>query len=856
MLNIQALKIYFLVFIFLVSAFVVYAAYPVDSSGACSGNLPAVKMGEWCYDCNKDVSDGVCPNDFTAPDITCAAGTDIDCATDSLCSQQLDENFCKADADGCTWCYACENNNNVGPARSQGPIQNHQIKDACIDNTQQCEYHCISGVCGAKCSEWESGTVYEVNPQTGICEQKEWSCSSSCTRAPTVVGVSSCNSLYTNLCDDGTGKTDACGRSCARTPPSPYTSSKNEAIVANWCNDGNDNDCNGQWDYDTLDRGPTGNIPPKGDSNCAVGVTGISVSQSNVPKGSNFEVTCTTTVSQINSVDAYVANQKCNYVENSWSGNNVKFLCSTNALSTGSQTVKCAIDTTKSYAVQQGAEKTATVNIIVSGCSQYADQTSCNNDPNNRCSWCEKCSGNLWSGGDNRCVDKNTCSYQLKANQCNAVCDATVGCTAVTDCDTLDKCYQGTYRDYEDLKQWCDFNNGQCKESSCTVFKEIITDADKDGYDTQCDNDCNDNNLNINPGTKEICDGIDNDCNPATADGSGDIAPNNDKQQGICAGTKKICAGANGWQNNYPNGYEDGTELTCSDNKDNDCNGLADCIDAVCAKKAGPNGLTCCQSKELDCPADGAEGFVGCVNDNTKKGAVGSFTCLQNECKSSTIETTSSCNTNCCLPGGGTATCVNSGKSSVIDVDSDQRTEVCSAGNWIGANCQGNNCNDDGSAPHPNYNCATIADCKGDIGQCGEEICSSNVCSAQEKTNKKQICESLMPASYQCAKFFSCSTSTNYNCQYAGDSILCADKYPVAAGRNPYDTACSGNPTFKCNVDVCISEAVTTNPCCLCYSQCIGAANDPIVAPETTSECNIAKNYQWTNAQCPFSGGS
>ena len=351
----------------------------------------------------------------------------------------------------------------------------------------------------------------------------------------------------------------------------------------------------------------------------------------------------------------------------------------------------------------------------------------------------------------------------------------------------------------------------------------------------------------------EVCDGVDNDCDKAIDEGL--TAPNNDKQLGLCAGTKKICSGTNGWQNNYPVGYEDGTELTCSDNKDNDCNGIKDCADANCAKKTGPNGFTCCQSRELDCPADGAEAFTGCVNDNTRQGAVGNFACTLNECKSSTTPTSSSCNTNCCLPGGGTATCVNSGKVSVIDVDNDQKTEVCSSGNWIGANCQGSSCSDDGTAPHPNYNCAEVSDCKGDIGQCGEEVCLSNVCTTREKTNKKQVCETLMSASYQCAKFFSCS-APSYNCQYAGDSTLCADKYPIAPGRDPYDTACSGNPDYKCNVDVCISEAVTTNPCCLCYSQCITAANDPGVAPDSTSECNIAKNYQWTNAQCPFSGGA
>jgi len=58
-----------------------------------------------------------------------------------------------------------------------------------------------------------------------------------------------------------------------------------------------------------------------------------------------------------------------------------------------------------------------------------------------------------------------------------------------------------------------------CTGGSSTEFNLTANDTDNDGYNVD---DCNETNASINPGATEICDGIDNDCNAATPDGSGE----------------------------------------------------------------------------------------------------------------------------------------------------------------------------------------------------------------------------------------------------------------------------------------------------------------------------------------------
>ncbi|MBW2974894.1 hypothetical protein KY366_04215 [Candidatus Woesearchaeota archaeon] len=159
-----------------------------------------------------------------------------------------------------------------------------------------------------------------------------------------------------------------------------------------------------------------------------------------------------------------------------------------------------------------------------------------------------------------------------------------------TECDSLDSsntgCYQGTYRDYHDVLNMCG-SDSTCTMEECASYTAIITDADKDGYDTECDNDCNDNNADVNPGKEEICNNIDDDCD---GDIDEDLTRQTSCGMGACAGNTgyETCT-AGSWGEDTCDPYSGAGEEVCEGSIDEDCDGL---IDEDC---------TCTAGEERDC---------------------------------------------------------------------------------------------------------------------------------------------------------------------------------------------------------------------------------------------------------------
>ena len=192
------------------------------------------------------------------------------------------------------------------------------------------------------------------------------------------------------------------------------------------------------------------------------------------------------------------------------------------------------------------------------------------------------------------------------------------------------------------------------KDNTITQLAEdICQDVDGDGYLE--DVDCNDNNDTINPGATEVCgDGIDNNCDGETdegcevicndddhdaffaQDGCGTQADCNDSDATINPEAKEICDGVD---NNCNNLIDEGTDISSDPNNCGGCGLVCSTPNASAVCLGGSCKVGSCSSGYADCnsdPSDGCE--VNVTNDTNHCGACGQGCSTGTSCVSGSCE--------------------------------------------------------------------------------------------------------------------------------------------------------------------------------------------------------------------------
>ena len=333
-----------------------------------------------------------------------------------------------------------------------------------------------------------------------------------------------------------------------------------------------------------------------------------------------------------------------------------------------------------------------------------------------------------------------------------------IACYRDSDCGS-NGCMNGTYTQYSCL-------NPGTENSSC-ISQQIITDNDVDGYDTQCDGDCNDSSSSIYPNAPELCDKKDNNCNGVIDEG--------------CPLTCLV----NGTE------YNPGT---CLFDKPKFCdNGtiIDKCSQCACPSTSSGNKFTCNSTKYSSCVYSLFCSASKCPAGYTFKGCISSG-CSTNYKKAKCEKIYQ---TNCSSsPSCGTDTKINqtSCGSQQLECQADGSCKLaCSCSSWVSGTCGTGGC----SSTQRQYTRTCSPTGCNTTSKCVDEVsCSS--------TNKIFTCKNTYTSScsYPCSSSRCPSGYTFTGCSRTGCSFI----YQKATCTKTYNTSCLASPS--CGSDAKLSE--------------------------------------------------
>lgn len=481
---------------------------------------------------------------------------------DDNCNGLVDEGFDK-DGDGYTTCNGDCNDNNAAVSPGAQEVCGDGVDNNC--NGQQNE--------GCACS---NGAARQCGTDAGECEFGVQTCSSGQWGA-CVGGVVPKPETCNGKDDDCDGQTDEifCGGSnycydMISTPTSPIYAFINNVALGHKCANywyyiDIDNDGRSEF-YKLLSEGPLRTwffchaqdfLQPK--------------KVADIIRSGGTSIGCTSNGDVISEISK-------SYCDSAYEYSYVDQSFSTPQASLYSTDMFCVVEGNNWGWNSQLLQSDQGENYLILNCGmdadcpsdQYCKKPTISNPATYYCA--SRCGNGVCESNENCPADSQgveTCDGV--DNNCNGVIDdgLAISCSLNSNCPSSG-CYQGTYRSYS-----CS-NAGKC--SSKCEFSTLTTDSDGDGYDTQCDNDCNDSDVATRPGAIEVCDGRDNNCDGAIPEDEKDADHDGVR---VCQGDcNDINAAASPLLNE-----------SCSDNIDNNCNGLVN--ETCCTDECSPGDGMC-----------------------------------------------------------------------------------------------------------------------------------------------------------------------------------------------------------------------------------------------------------------------
>ncbi len=210
------------------------------------------------------------------------------------------------------------------------------------------------------------------------------------------------------------------------------------------------------------------------------------------------------------------------------------------------------------------------------------------------------CDGNIDEEVKNSCTNYATCAkYETCADCLTAPIELCNGmdddCDGATDEEVGYICYDyRTCQQYASCSVCPDEPVEQCNglDDNCDgVIPDNEKDDDLDGF-SECEGDCADNNADIHPDAVELCNNIDDDCNPDTNEGSDEDNDGKSSCDGDC-------------DDSDPNVYPEAPEIC--DGKDSNC----DQVIPDNEKDSDGDGVSQCEG---DCNEDSADIYPGAID--------------------------------------------------------------------------------------------------------------------------------------------------------------------------------------------------------------------------------------------------